>query len=104
MLTWGVVRGDRKSVKEMAAIFGSIYGKEPQLQNQGSIEDLRKSIEQLKVEKPGSFDLMRLQYTLAMIGNPKTVLKNIVNDRYPTIKPTDVFQFYKQKKEGTRDP
>ena len=104
LLTNATVRGDRKSVKELAAIFRDVFGKETKLEHRGSIEDMKKAIEQMKVQTPHSWAVIGMQYNLQMISNPGTVLQNIANDRYPSVKPMDIAQFYQKKKAGATNP
>jgi hypothetical protein len=47
-MSFGIDLGDRKSIKEIAATFGKVYGVKPNLERLGSLEDLKAKMHALR--------------------------------------------------------
>jgi len=48
------VRGEQISVREMAAAYREVYGEEPNIEHRGSLEDLYRTMYQVKEQNPGN--------------------------------------------------
>ncbi len=85
--------GDVVTMKEVVAIYEEIRGQRLTLQHQGSLEDLKARIEELKVSDSNPWAYIRLQYVW-LLESGKGKLEHLINDRYPHIKPVTVREFF----------
>ena len=94
MLTFAVL-GDRISVKEMAKVYEEVYGIKPEVERQGSFEDLQKMMREAFQKDPGNvFAWMGMHYQYYM-GNGSTYLVDLDNSRLGDRKAQGVKEFLK---------
>jgi len=89
------VAGDSVSMKDVADIYHEVRGKKLKLVSKGTTEELRKWIEQTKASNPTNvFASIRQQYLLPMVDG-RGKLDNLVNRKYPHIKPLSLKEWLK---------
>lgn len=83
-------------MRQLHERFQEFAGRELKVQHRGSVEDLRRLIDETKSEDPANQPAHAfLQYTWAMVGG-KGKLDPIDNDRHPDIHPTTMREFLAQ--------
>lgn len=86
------VAGDVMTMKEAIAAYEEVKGKKLTVHCKGSLDDLKTWIENTKARVRVPWAVVPAQCQLGMaLGKGK--LHNIVNDRYPHIKPTSVREY-----------
>ena len=85
--------GDVVTMKEVVAIYEEVRGQRLTVQHQGSLEDLKARIEEVKVSDPNPWAYIRLQYVW-LLESGKGKLEHLINERYPHIKPVTVREFF----------
>ncbi|KAF1998823.1 nmrA-like family protein [Amniculicola lignicola CBS 123094] len=79
--------GDKKTTKEIAAIFESVYGKKPQLQSLGTLDELKSKMYQMAKEDPSAFmNYIPLFYQYYCTNGQTYLEDSNGNTRYPDIK------------------
>lgn len=78
------IRGDKLTVPEMAAIYSKVTGKDMKAKNNGSLEDLKNLIENLK--KAGEFGKAIGLGFFYLIFQEKYKFKNADNNKFKNIK------------------
>lgn len=87
------VAGDVLTIKEAIAAYEQAKGSKLAARSKGSLDDLRAWIEQTKARTGVPWAVVPAQCQLALeLGKGK--LHNIVNDRYPDIKPTSLKEYF----------
>lgn len=89
------VAGEVLTMKELLAAYEEATGKTLQVQQLGSVEELKAWIEQKKPIARSPVEYIPQQYEYAMVSG-KAKLDNLQNDRYPHIKPLTVKQYLQQ--------
>jgi hypothetical protein len=96
-----VVLGDRKSVKELAKLYGEVYGVETKLERQGSLDDLYEKMMVAQKQNPGNkYAWMGMFYEYYMT-NGSTALGKLDNERYPGAVPSSLEAFLKAHTKET---
>lgn len=86
------VAGDVMTMKEVIAAYEEVKGRKLTARSKGSLDDLKVWIEETKARIPVPWVVVPAQCQLGMaLGKGK--LHNLVNDRYPHIKPTSVKEY-----------
>lgn len=89
------VVGDKKSIKEIAAVFKERYGGEPTLEKKGSLDDLYNTmIPVFKKDPQNIYSWMGMFYQYYML-NGSTLARSHDNDRYPSFKAQNIEMFLK---------
>jgi NmrA-like family len=92
------IAGDVLDFENIVRAYEEGAGKKLRVQRLGSLEDLDAYIDQLRKEKPGNmFAWLPLMYYRSML-NGEGKLDHLMNDRYPSIRPTTVREYV--RKEG----
>lgn len=87
--------GDSKSVKQLAQAYENVYGIQPKLERQGSLDDLVAVKKQaFEADPQNSFAWMGLFYQY-FIGKGVTNLGPLNNDMFRTVKPKTAEEFMK---------
>ncbi|KAF2499639.1 NAD(P)-binding protein [Lophium mytilinum] len=88
--------GDKKSVKELAKLYGDVYGMTPTVENKGTLDELDIAKKAAFEADPGNpYAWMGLFYQLVMLSG-KTSLGPLDNERYSMIEPKNVDAFLKE--------
>ena len=94
-----LVLGDRKSIREMADVFGDTYGQRPALQRLGSMEGLREKMLAARDAEPSNVFAWLGMHFNYFIGNGSTSLGKIENGRYSDVTPIDLADFFAEHKQ-----
>lgn len=95
------VLGDSKSTKEIIKIYQQVYGIEPEVKHDGSLEALYEEMTATFEKYPDNpYAWMPLYYRYYM-WNGSTLLGELSNDRYPHIVPTSIETFLKSHSRET---
>jgi hypothetical protein len=90
------VCGDRVSHKDIAKLIGEAYQTEITLQKNGSLEDLKNTVDGMRKREPDNMEswlpLLYFYWMLSGIGD----LTSMDNERYPIVKPTTLEDYLKQ--------
>jgi hypothetical protein len=89
------VAGEVLTMKELLAVYEEATGKKLQVNQLGSVEDLKAWSEQKKPTAQSPVEYIPQQYEYRMVSG-KGKLDNIQNARYPHIKPLTVKQYLQQ--------
>ena len=85
LLEQGGIRGDRKSLKEIAGVLEHTYGSKFTLENLGTIQDLHEKMISARAAFPDDVGKwLGLHYNYFTI-NGSTLLRGYDNDRYPDV-------------------
>jgi len=95
------IHGDELSINEIAAIYKKVTGKDVKPENRGSIEDLKKSIEELR--KKDFFRSILLTYEIFMFDG-RGKLESVDNAEFPEIQPTHLEDYIKAHPESAVFP
>ncbi|PCD38704.1 hypothetical protein AU210_007169 [Fusarium oxysporum f. sp. radicis-cucumerinum] len=88
--------GDRKSIRQIAETMESVYGKKPELKNLGSLDDLRKTMLQIKEKDPQNFfSYIPLFYQYYCTNGQAYLDGAIEHPRYPQLKRVTFEDFLK---------
>ncbi|EWZ81102.1 hypothetical protein NW765_015579 [Fusarium oxysporum] len=80
--------GDRKSIKEIAATFGKVYGVKPNLERLGSLEDLKAKMHALREKNAADvYSYMPLFFMYYWINGQTFVGPETDNEQYKEVKP-----------------
>ena len=90
------MRGDRVSHKDIAKFIGEAYQTEITLQKNGTLEDLKNTVDGMRKKEPDNMQawLPLLYFQWMMSG--KGDLTSVDNERYPMVKPTSLADYLKQ--------
>jgi nucleoside-diphosphate-sugar epimerase len=92
------VAGDEVTIKEAIATCEKIRGKKLTARSKGSVDDLKAWIEEMKANNTNPFILIPAQYQWGMVSG-KVKLHNLVNDRYPHIKPKSIREYLTESEQ-----
>lgn len=91
--------GDRKSIREIADVFESVYQTKPQLENAGSLADLYKNMHEIREKDPSAFfSYIPLFYQYYCTNGQTHLGEKTDNSKYPNIKPVTFEDFLKSHK------
>ncbi|KAI1410482.1 nmrA-like family protein [Hypoxylon sp. FL1857] len=80
--------GGRATFREIAGSFEKVYGVKPNLERQGSLDDLFKRMHELRKNEPQNiFSYMFLFFQYYMINGQTYLGPESDNDKYPQVKP-----------------
>ena len=82
-------------MKQLKAAYEDVTGKKLEAKHLGSVEDLKKEIDNKKQSGASPIEYIPQQYEYAMVSG-KGKLDNIQNFRYPQIKPLNVREYIEQ--------
>jgi nucleoside-diphosphate-sugar epimerase len=91
------VAGEVVSMKQFHAAVARGSGRQLELRNLGSAEDLRAKIDKVKATSQNPFEHVPFQFQWSMVTG-KGKLEPLDNDRYADIRPTTVEEFVRQNK------
>lgn len=81
--------GGRASFREIARSFEKVYGVQPKLECQGSLDDLFNRMHELRRSNPQNlFSYMFLFFNYYMANGQTLLGPELDNDKYPQVKPT----------------
>ncbi|OTB01929.1 hypothetical protein M426DRAFT_25241 [Hypoxylon sp. CI-4A] len=86
----GIVKlvGGRQSFKQIAETFGKVYGVEPKVERQGSLDELFKHMNSLREKDPQNvFSYMFYFYQYYMANGQTLLGPELHNEKYPQVKP-----------------
>lgn len=86
------VAGDVVTMKEVIAAYEEITSSKMTAHSKGSVDDLKVWIEETKAKDSNPFAVIPAQYQWGMLSG-KVKLQNLVNFRYPHIKPKSVKEY-----------
>jgi hypothetical protein len=86
------VRGDSKSIKEMAEIYEKVYGAKASLKHLGSLEELKKKMTQASTENPADVGAWMGLYYNHFMSNGSTRMDGTEHEGY-AIKPKSLEEF-----------
>lgn len=89
------IAGDQLTMNDMIQACEKVFGKTFERRSLGSVADLERWIAQAKTHAASVNEYAPAQYHYAMVSG-KAQLTNLVNDRYPHIRPT-TFRGYLEK-------
>jgi len=93
---WFEFVGEESTMKKLAADYSLFTGKEFKPVSLGTQADLEALIKKLKEENPNNpWAYIPLQYQWAILSD-KGHLNNVVNAKYPQVKPKTVLQFLRE--------
>ncbi|KAF2789278.1 NAD(P)-binding protein [Melanomma pulvis-pyrius CBS 109.77] len=79
--------GDRKSTREIAQIFESVYHVKPALESRGSLEDLYKRMHEVRDEDPAAaINYMPMFYNYYCSNGQTHLGADLDNEKYPDVK------------------
>ncbi|RKU39927.1 hypothetical protein DL546_001403 [Coniochaeta pulveracea] len=90
--------GDRKSIREIAGAFKTVYGIEPKLERLGSLDDLYKRMHALRADNPSDiYGYMSLFFMYYWINGQTFVGPDTDNEQYPQVKPETWEEFLNKR-------
>ena len=95
------IHGDALSINEIAAIYNKVTGKNVKPENRGSIDDLKKNIEELR--QKDFFKSILLTYEVFMFDG-RGKLDKVDNGEFPEIKPLHLEEYIKANPGSTVFP
>ena len=90
------VAGDRRTIAQIGADYAEATGKELRQVRRGSIADGYAELRRMAKAGAHPMAMLPLQYLLPMMSGEGT-LRDIANDRYPTVRPTSLVDFMKRR-------
>lgn len=85
--------GEVTTLKQILAVYEEVTGRKLNEQHNGSLDDLKASIESAKASAKSPFEYLGRQY-LWIMQSGKAKLEHIANERYPHIKPINFRAFF----------
>lgn len=89
------VAGDRRTIAQIAGDYALATGNALHPVRRGSIEDGYAELRRMAKAGAHPLAMLPLQYLLPMMSGEGT-LRDIANDRYPTVRPTSLLDFMKR--------
>ncbi|KAI0176529.1 nmrA-like family protein [Hypoxylon sp. FL1284] len=88
--------GDRASIRDMTKAFEQVYGVQPKLERQGSLDDLFSRMHELQRTSPQEFlSYIPLFFTYYTVNGQTLMGPELDNDQYPQVKPMTFEEFFK---------
>ncbi|KAJ5453561.1 uncharacterized protein N7458_004517 [Penicillium daleae] len=95
----GIVRflGGRTTIREIAQSFEKVFGVKPTLESRGSLDDLYRTMHELRQKNPGDvFSFLSMFFYYYWINGQTFVGTDLDNSHYPEVKPVDWETFMAQ--------
>ena len=97
---WNIVRGDRKSIKEMSKLYEEVYRRTVSLSCLGSLDDLEETMTRRREAEPNNpYGWLGLHFHYFTL-NGSTLLPSDVGNRYSTLKPMAFQQLLETRSKG----
>ncbi|MBO3459406.1 aromatic alcohol reductase [Aetokthonos hydrillicola Thurmond2011] len=92
------VAGDVVTMKEAIAAGEEVRRQKLTVRSKGSVDDLKVLIEDMKAKGANPFTVIPAQYQWGMVSG-KVKLQNLVNNRYPHIKPKSLREYLAESEQ-----
>ncbi|KAI0415242.1 nmrA-like family protein [Xylaria grammica] len=90
--------GDRKNIHQIAEEFAEVYGKKPQLERRGSLENLYATMQEIFRKDPSNiYGYLALFYQYYCTNGQTYLKKDLHNTQYPDVKPVTFKAFMQSR-------